>query len=136
MFSVCLVATSGQHWEQQWSFVLSNFAPDKLYIIGEVDRKVRPFRDHISIESAKDIENLVLMMPDNGTHFQGNQSLVGFEHPEDCCYMFGSDRQILQPEQVGKEPDAIVYVPTSTNDTMYSFIAGAVTLYDRKVKHG
>ena len=138
MVSVCLVVTSGQNWEQQWSFVLSNFAPDKIYVIGELDRKVRPFQDYISIHNAEEIEEPVtLLMSEHGRNYQGNVSLVDYVHPDEVCYMFGSDNRVLEEKHFGdRQPDDIVYIPTSTIDTMYSFMAGAVTLYDRMVKRG
>ena len=138
MVSVCLVVTSGQNWEQQWSFVLSNFAPDKIYVIGHVDPKVRPFRDAVSILSAEEIEEpITLLMPENGVNYQGTQPLTDYEHPDEVCYMFGSDNHVLEEKHFGdRSPDDIVFIPTSTIDTMYSFMAGAVTLYDRMTKHG
>lgn len=137
MFDVCLVASPGAIWEQQWSYLLSHFAPRRLYVIGELDRRVRPFTEYLSVESAKEIEpELVLLAPQSGRYVQGTQSLSDFVHPDDCCYLFGADNQFMTTELLGREPDHAVYIPTSTTDTMYSFMAGAVTLWDRVMKHG
>ena len=139
MFSVALVTSSTQHWEQQWSYLLSNFAPVNLYVLlGTLNRKVRPFADYVSVETAEDLPSpLVLLTPKNGTYFAGETPLPEFNHPPYACYMFGSDNITLSTDHMGsRKPDHSVYVPTSTKDDMYSYMAGSVTFYDRMMKRG
>lgn len=138
MFDICLVPSSGAHWENQWSYLLSNFKPRSLFVIGEVNPTIIPFKGYIKINSAEEIPGtLVLAAPINGENYQGNVPLPTFHHPDECCYMFGSDNHHLDEPQMGARiPDYSVYVPTDTIDNMYSYIAGAVILYDRKVKNG
>ena len=138
MHSVALVPSSSQSWEQQWSYLLSNFAPTSIYVLGAVERKVRPFADYVSVKTAEELPSpLVLMAPMNGKYYPGSIALPDFEHPENACYLFGSDNVTLSTDHMGnREPDHCVYVPTSTKDDMYSFIAGAVTFYDKAMKRG
>ena len=138
MFDVCLVATPGQHWEQQWSYLLSHFKPRTIYVIGQLDRRVRPFSAYQSVKTAEDVPGpMVLMIPENGVNFPGETPLPEFVHPDECCYMFGADNIHLSEDHLGARlPEHRVYIPTATKDTMYSFMAGAVTLWDREMKRG
>lgn len=77
------------------------------------------------------------MSPKNAVYVPGTISIHDFEHPDECCYLFGSDSAHLSIDQLGgREPDHAVYIPVDTNDTMYSFMAGAITLYDRRLTRG
>lgn len=139
MFDICLAFSSGAQWEQQWSFILSHWKPERLYILGgKVDEKVIPFRDAIYVNSAEELpedQPLILMQPKEAYKIPGVTNLVMFKHPETCTYMFGSDNHHLTEDQLGaRKPEDIVYIPTDTIDNMYSYMAGAVTLYDRKLK--
>ena len=139
MYDVCLVSESGSHWEQQWSYLLSHFTPRNIYIVGnELERAVKPFSHYIHVASAQSVPSeLVLLAPQSGRYVQGTESLVTFEHPEDCCCMFGNDHTNMSEDFLGpRVPDHCVYIPTDTNDQMYSFMAGAITLYDRLIKNG
>lgn len=138
MFDVCLVATPGAHWEQQWSYLLSHFKPRNIYVIGELDRRVRPFTTYQRVETAEDVPGtLVLMTPENGYYWKGETPLPEFIHPAECCYMFGADNLHMSVDQLGtRVPDHTVFIPTDTKDTMYSFMAGAITLYDRACRYG
>lgn len=139
MFDVCLVSTSGANWEKQWSYLLSHFAPRDIYVIGEeLERKVKPFTNYIHIETAEAVPNdLVLLAPQSGRYVQGDVSLVDFQHPQDCTYMFGADHVNMSEDYLGNRvAEHCVYIPTDTSDQMYSFMAGAITLYDRLIKNG
>lgn len=138
MFDICLVPTGGANWEQQWSYVISHFQPRNLYTLGSLDPRVNPFKEYIQINTAEEIPGtLVVLSPDNGRYIQGNESLLTFQHPETCCYLFGSDSVPLNEDHLGARiPEHIVYIPHDTPDTMYSFIAGALTFYDRRMKRG
>jgi hypothetical protein len=51
--------------------------------------------------------------------------------------MFGADNAFLSTDQMGARlPDYKVYVPADSKDTMYSFVAGAITFWDRRMKGG
>ena len=138
MFDICLVASPGSTWEQQWSYLLSHFEPRDLYVIGEVDPRVRPFKGYIQIQTAEELPGiLVLMAPIFGHVIRGEESLRTFQHPDECCYMFGADNAHLTEDHLGSRiPDHKVYIPTDTRDQMYSFMAGAITLYDRTMTRG
>jgi hypothetical protein len=102
-----------------WDHVRANLAYNTpLYIIGESDLP----------------EDLtwVLLQPDNGKYVQGTTSLEKFEHPADALYIFGPDKDFLK--WLPREPDHFVYIPTDTQRDMFSFMAAAVTLWDRKTK--
>jgi tRNA(Leu) C34 or U34 (ribose-2'-O)-methylase TrmL len=103
-----------------WDHVRANFGyHDPLYIIGQDELPDVP---------------LVLLQPDNGKFIKGTVSLEQFEHPEDCVYLFGPDTYHLHPDLLGREPDHVVYIPTDTQRDMFSFVAYAVTMWDRKMK--
>lgn len=130
MINVCLVASSGHTWEQQWSYLLSNFKPDNLFIIGEFDPRIRPFENAVIVESAKDIDMpITVLSPKNGRNYQGDISILDYNH-KNHCYLFGSDNVPLSYEHLQREPEEIIYIPTSTKDTMYSFMAGCVVFYN------
>lgn len=138
MFSVCLVASPGAQWEQQWSYLLSHFQPESLYVIGELDPRVKPFTGYTSVQTAEDVPgHLVLLAPSHGRYVQGAAPITDFAHPDTCTYMFGADNATMSSDFLGgRRPDDVVYIPTDTKDDMYSFMAGAITLYDRAVKRG
>lgn len=138
MFDVCLISDTGR-WDDQWSYVLSHWYPRNVYVIGSIDRKVKPFRDAILIGSAEELPNLpiVALQPDNARYMPGTISLPGFEHPGECIYLFGNDHTHLCSDQMGaRVPDSLVFIPTASHDEMYSWTAGAVSLYDRAIKNG
>ena len=138
MFDVCLVVTPGQHWEQQWSYLLSHFKPRDVYTIGALDRKVKPFDNYVQVENANEVPGtLVLLAPVLGRYVQGEVAIQDFQHPEDCCYMFGGDNSTMSDDFLaGRDPEHKVFIPTDSRDDMYSFMAGAITLYDRLIKNG
>lgn len=138
MFDICIVASPGETWETQWSYLLSHFKPRTLYVIGEIDPRVRPFVGYKSVTTAEEVPGkLVVASPASSRYIPGNQSLLTYKHPEDCCYMFGADNAHLSTDHLGERvPLDTIFIPTDTADTMYSFMAGALVLYDRKMKNG
>jgi hypothetical protein len=51
--------------------------------------------------------------------------------------MFGNDHTNMSEDYLGtRKPEHLVYIPTETTDQMYSFMAGAITLWDRELYHG
>ncbi len=77
---------------------------------------------------------VVLIQPQDGTHVQGDESLVDFVHPDECCYWFGATNKHL--ELNGVEPVAKLFIPHELTWTLYASQAVAITLYDRYVKRG
>jgi hypothetical protein len=142
MFSVCLVIEDREpEWYNQWGYVLSHWKPEFLYLIGEeINVAYKPFRQGILVQSAEEINHgpLVLLQPQVAKITLPNESLVPFVHPASCVYMFGADRQDFSSVFLGnRQPDNIVYIPTEGDMEMYSWVAGAVTMYDRLLKsHG
>ena len=131
-FSVSTVA-----FQQQWDYVLCNFEPDEIYVLGELPDATTLNKKCTNITTADDFPDvpLVLLAPDNGRYIQGTTSLDEFTHPEDCIYMYGSDALYMNEEFLGKrKPDHIVYIDTDTKDDMYSFVSYGVVMYDRRVK--
>lgn len=140
-FSVCLTGASGDRWTDNWSFVLSHWPPDMIYLIGGPDPRVPDyFRGRWEeIFDATELPDLplVVMSPENARFVPGTVSIVDFVHPAECVYLFGSDHVHLSEVELGeRRPDHVVYIPTGSIHEMYSHTAGAVTLYDRMMKNG
>lgn len=139
MFDICIVASPGETWETQWSYLLSHFKPRTLYVVGAIDPRVRPFVGYTQVGSAAEVpcNNLVVASPTSSRYIPGDHSLLTYEHPDECCYMFGADNVHLSTDHLGERiPTDTIFIPTDTADTMYSFMAGALVLYDRKMKNG
>lgn len=134
--------TAGQ-FHNQWDYVLSNFAPAEVWVIGNVG-DAPPYGAFALARStwvpdATGLPDgpLVVLSPDTGRHIQGIESLAEFTHPDDAVYLFGSDNWNLSDDELGGRPaDHLVFVDTDTNDEMYSFVAYAVTAWDRRMKAG
>lgn len=122
----------------QWDFVLCNFEPNEIYILGDKDNATisNPLKKAKWIKSYDELPDLplVIMAPKHGRYFKGRIPLKEFEHPMDAIYIFGSDSNVMQDEF--KKANYPVYIETDTNDDMYSFVAYAVMMHDRKMKNG
>lgn len=143
MYSVCLSLPSKPELQKQWDFVLSNFPPDSLYVIGDEanapSTNVFAKQGATYIETAEELPGLplVILAPAHGKYVSGETPLTDFEHPEDVIYLFGPDHLFLSSDQLGqREPDETVFIPTASTDDMYGHVAYAVTIWDRTVKHG
>lgn len=143
MYSVCLCLPSKPELQKQWDFVLSNFPPDVLYVIG--DEANAPPTNVFSKQGATYIDTaeglpdlpLVILAPPHGKYIHGEISLTEFDHPEDVIYLFGPDHLFLSSDQLGeRQPDQTVFIPTASTDDMYGHVAYAVTVWDRMVKNG
>ena len=136
MISVCF-STHTSTLQQQWDYVLCNFVPDEIYVIGSLPEDTSLGKKAIVVQSAAELPDLpiVLLAPDNGRYIQGTTSLGDFTHPDDCIYMFGSDSKYMSEDFLGERtPDHIVYIDTDTNDDMYSFVSYGVVMHDRGSK--
>jgi hypothetical protein len=141
MTYVCFAYTESENWRQQWEYVLSHFQVDAVYVHGKGEM---PTLDGTVLGSAIPIAStselpagasLVLLSPPNALNVAGDRSLVDFAHPADAIYYVGSDSRHLEAEAFdGRQPDHKVYVPTDSADQMYSFVALAVALYDRRYR--
>lgn len=138
--------------ENQWDYLLANFEPDKFWII-HPDHLVpscnlakRAQRIYSCAELPSEV-SLVLLQAKNGKYLQGDTPLNHFAHPENAIYFFGSNNeQLYLPEQVkdptppngsyfeGRKPNYKVYIPIDSNHEMYSWIAGGITFWDRRMK--
>lgn len=123
--------------ENQWAYVLLHFQPRNVYVFSG-GLWATPFNGAIEVATAEDIPGtLVLMAPPNGKNYQGSTTLADFTHPADCCYVFGYDQKDLSAAEMGaRELAYSVYIPTDTTDQMFSWVAAAVTLHDRRAKDG
>ena len=141
--SVCLPLPHNGQYQDQWDYVLSNFNPDTVFVIG--DEKNAPTTNVFAklkatyVKDASELPDtkLVVLAPDNGRYIVGNEDLKDFVHPEDVIYLFGGDVEWLWPEQLGdRVPDHLVYIDTNTHDDMWSWVAYAVVAWDRRMKSG
>lgn len=143
MFNVCITYDPNENSQMQWDYVLLNFKPDSLYLIGgdkkDIARK-SPRSKAVHIKNVSELPRdipLVVLTPKLGRNIQGTKSLLEFEHPENATYLFGSDIDHLTPKDFKlRSPDHIVYIPVDTDDEMFSYMAAAVTFWDRRVKNG
>lgn len=137
--AVCIPLPKDGNAQMQWDFVLSNFAVDTLYVIGdEADAPVSNVFSGMNatyIASAEGLPavTLIVLAADNGKYVQGTTSLVGFSHPEDVIYLFGGDSAFLSEDELGSRvPDDVVFIPTDSKDDMWSWSAFAVVMWDRR----
>ena len=141
-FSVCMFFPRNEKEQNQWDYVLSPWCPATVYLVGEgtLPHLNNIFKDAIQVETLTELpedEQIILMAPQTGRFIQGDESLYDFVHPENAIYMFGPNHVNLTLEDDfwdGRMPDHRVYVTVDTNDEMFNWIAGTVTLYDRRLK--
>jgi hypothetical protein len=138
VLGVCLPHPTNGEWRNQWSYVLSHFGPEEVWVVGEPAGERPLWKGARAIAGCVDLPALplVVVQPRRGRYLPGRESLVGFSHPEDAIYLFGADNANMSKEDIAREPDHLVYIPTSDDHEMWSWVAGAVVLYDRMVKRG
>lgn len=145
MLAVCLSAPSNSHDINHWSFVLAHFKADQVYLLGGLERpefkKYIGIRDSVEIQTADELPDLPLVVfaPPSGRVHKGEVALRDFDHSqyEDAIYLFGPDHKILDEDLMGtREPTVKVFIETDSNDEMYSHVAAAIALCDRKMKCG
>ncbi len=135
MFRVCTHIESGGS-ENEWDYVLSNFAPDELYLI---ECGYQPtnnmMRDIQLMKSCDELPNvpIVLLAPTSMRNFDPETNLNEFSHPEDAIYLFGANNQHITQETFGnRSPDYIVTIPNDTHDEMFNHVAYAITAWHRR----
>lgn len=143
MLFVCFTHDPEENSQMQWDYILLNFKPDKLYIITNEKLEFNhrsPRSKAIQIKNIKELPKdtpLVVLAPQFAEHIKGETSLVDFKHPKDAIYFFGPDVGHLTKEYFSdRKPDHLVYIPVDTDDQMFSFMAAAVVLWDRRIKYG
>ena len=114
--------------EMQWEFIVSHFCPDRVELLGDVPATGKEFLKHTAELPADTVR--VFMSPPNAAKVPGTVPLNEFEHPENALYIFGSDNRHTEE----MEADHYVYIPSKFHPEMYSWVAGAITLWDRE--HG
>lgn len=139
MFGVCIPHPETDFWLNQWEYLFTHFAPDKIWVWGLPENA----RYHADVEQVTSIAvlpdgiPLVLMAASESRYVRGEVPLDTFQHPEDAIYLFGGDSSNFSDDDfAGRTPDHNVFVRTASNHEMYSWIAGAITFYDRAVKRG
>ena len=144
MYDVCLVAQRDHDWLNQWSYVLTSFPAVNIFCIDQGNvislRNYRPLDLATRILTVDELPNskpLIAFQPENARFFPGTENILSFVHPSECIYIFGNDHTHLSADELGTRiPDSIVYIPTATNDELFSFVAGGIALYDRIAKRG
>ena len=141
-FKVCISYTAKANEQNQWDYALSNFKPDQLFVLNRKNQEVQKSNvvgKATQIQSLTELpedHKLVLLAPLNSMYMKDEKiNLMEYKHPEDkVIYFAGDDSSFLIPDEFERYPDEIIYVPTDTKDDMYSWVAMAVVLYDRKLK--
>ena len=137
MVGVCFHTERG--WEQnQWSFLLSNFGVVDVWEMGNdggpdshIYQKTKKIRKASELPDTP----LVILAPQDGRFIKGVESLMDFQHPDDCIYLFGGSHKVLTHEEIDRKADHLVYVPFKKHEA-YSHAVAYMTLYDRKLKRG
>lgn len=138
MFGVCIRHPEREFWLNQWEYLFSHFEPDRIWILNPPDGAAY----YANVDRIAGLDELpevplILMAAPSSRYVQGDEPLVSFKHQRDAIYLFGGDHMnFCKDDFNNRSPDHRVYVPTATQDEMYSWIAGAITFYDRVVKRG
>jgi hypothetical protein len=131
-FGVALVPGSERECEE-WDFVLQHFRPDFVSLLGTTLWKpyrmtLRPF----DVAPGR----VVLVSPLSARLVPGRDPLSTYTHPADAVYVFGADDAHFDPKYLeGRTYDA-VHIETANDLQMHSYVAGALVLRDRWMKHG
>jgi len=135
MVGVCIQANSNESLMNQWDYILCNFKPDVIYVLGEYNHQSNVFKNAVAISSLEEIHHkLVVLAPKHGRHIQGTISLDDYKHQEDCVYFFGSDSRTPTTDMFEGIDADYIYIETDTTDDMYSFTSYAVVAWDRRMK--
>lgn len=141
MFGVCYRYDLRSDIQDQWEHVLSNFGltTDRVWVRGAPE-DWQSYLKAPKIDTLADIAGtrpIVVLQHPEAREFPGTVSLVDYVHPADAIYVFGADNVILTEgdDLGGRAVAARVFIPTVALES-YSFVAAAMTLYDRFVKNG
>lgn len=136
LLDVCVVRPSGAA-VGQWDFVLTNFSPASLHVIGDGPVSQTFDRDlsAVYVLSAEDLPEgpLIVFAPADGRYVQGAVSLADHEFDPQATYLFGADHVPLSEDHLGSRmPDETVFVPTDSHDEMFSHVAYAVAAWEAR----
>lgn len=139
-FGICWRYDNRPEIQNQWEFVLSNFGvtADRAWVRG-APPDWRSYLDAPKIEKVDEIagDRSFVLLAHPEAKLPGLISLVNFVHPADAVYIFGADNVILTAkDDLGSAVlEDRVYIPTVQHES-YSYVAAAMTLYDRLAKGG
>lgn len=138
---ICFAHTNNGYYRTQWlcnvtGFCVQGYERNK-------PRDVPSYNGVIPVHTADDLPDdasFVVCSPHTARLVKPTVELPDFEHPEHVVYFFGADTIFLSADDLGERtPDHVVAIPVGSNregDEIYSFVAGAIVLYDRLVKRG
>lgn len=123
----------GAESDNHWAHVVGHFLPSEIFTYAGGGR-CKPFLNCSSFLNASELPYpLVLVSPRNAKNHPGVKPLAEFVHPAECCYLFGPDHSALVMDY---DPNHAVFIEYPGDLPMFSWVAAAVTLYDRTVKRG
>lgn len=140
MLTVCIAGDMRGHELYQWEFVLGHWPVDAVLAYGGDRPSDWPGKGPLSKalfvdELVPRDKPVVVFSPTGSSNFPPTLKLQDFIHPRDAVYVFGSNHRSLE-RSVVPDPDAIVEVECARHRDMWSFMAAAVVLRDRLVRHG
>lgn len=116
-----------------WVRVLQAFEVEEIY---ELPGLGVPMEGSIMVENTGQIANfhpatIVIVTPIDGDFLKGEESLLGFTHPEEAIYVFGGTiTRLTQSDLNGTtSPPPTIYIPL--HGDFYPAQAGAIVLWDR-----
>lgn len=140
MYSICVPYIKNSDERYQWNYVFKNWNFNKIYFLCDVDLEenlwasaplLRNFNT-ITISSMSEIsEALIYVTPKDSSVLKGVNNLTTFNHPEECCYAFGSNSY---PYFTEIETGTTVYIDVI--DELFSWCAASIVFYDRNMKNG
>lgn len=138
MFGVCYKGEGIRMADNAWAHVLDHFGVTEIYERG--DSPYGPLVPTIHVKDAAGLpadRPIVVAAPKTGAYVKGDINLVGFEHPDNAIYFFGTAWDALEfDEELGeRRPDYSVYIPSAHHE-LFPFDAAAIIFYDRYIKRG
>jgi len=137
---VCFAYSTNGYHRTQWLCNVVGFPVDAAFERGLPPDVPNP-EGVVSVATAADLPldcELVVLSPETARIVVPTETLVDFVHPERACYFFGADFVFLSEDDLGgRAPDHVVSVPnrsTRENDELYSFVVGAIVLFDRLMR--
>lgn len=137
MMGVCFTGERNRTFQDQWSYVFSNFGISDVWELEREDTE-NIYQKPTKIRSAAELPDvpLIVVQPADGKHVRGTVSLSDFAHPDDAIYMFGGSHDVMTLEDLGgRVAEHYVYIPLEKHEC-YAFSAAYMTLWDRKMKRG
>lgn len=140
---ICYAHPPNGYYRTQWLCNVTAFKPDAAYERGLPPETPNPYGITFC-STADDLPRdaeLVVLSPETARIVRPTVSLPDFTHPTRALYFFGADTIFLSGDDLGRRtPDTVVSVPVQSEqerDELYSFVIGAIVLYDRMVRgHG